>query len=267
MRRSVCVLAFTLFTSGCTTLHHPNARFDSSERLQGASGTKVIEKELSAARERNARLETQVSESSRKIETLTQGIRDLKKEIRILETTVERLRREKIIAKSFPAPRHPQKPMSTRTTPPNIQNVKPKNIERTSITPQALYNKSYRAVRDRKNEAAIRGFRRFLRLFPKNPLAPHSQYWLGEAYYALRQYNEALDEFLKLITRYPKSRKVPDAYYKRGLIYIRRNFPLNATLEFENLVKKFPAHSLSKKAKVQLQNLEHYTRNNPDDKK
>ena len=132
-----------------------------------------------------------------------------------------------------------------------------------SITPQELHNQSYRAVRDGKNGEAIRGFRRFLRLFPKSQLAPHSQFWLGEAYYALMQYPEALDEFLNLITRYPNSRKVPDAYYKRGLTYIRRAFPLNATLEFEKLLEKFPAHPLSQKARVQLQNLKHYTRKKP----
>ena len=265
MRRSVCVLAFTVFLSGCANFPHLSPGSDSSERPRSASGVKVVEKELSSARERNARLEAQLSESSKKIETLTRGIRDFKKEISTLEAAVERLRRENIIAKSFTAPPPSRKPMRAPTTSRGMRAVKPKKPGRASITPQALYNKSYRAVRDGKTEAAIRGFRRFLQLFPKNQLAPHSQYWLGEAYYALRRYPEALDELLKLITRYPKSKKVPDAYYKRGLIYIRRNFPLNATIEFENLVEKFPAHPLSRKAKVQLQNLEHYTRKKPDE--
>ena len=265
MRRSVCVLAFTVFLSGCANFPHLNPGSDSSGRPRSASGAKAVEKELSLARERNARLEAQLSESSRKIKTLTEGIRDLRKEMSTLEATLERLRRENIIARNFKASPPPRKSVSAPRTSPGKRAVKPKKPGRTSITPQALYNKSYRAVRDGKNEAAIRGFRRFLRLFPDNPLAPHSQYWLGEAYYALRQYHEALDEFLKLITKYPKSRKVPDAYYKRGLTHIRRNFPLNAALEFENLVEKFPAHPLSDKAKVQLQNLKHYTRKKPDE--
>ena len=227
----------------------------------------ALEKELSAAKERNALLEARVSESTRKIERLNEEIRGLKKKNNSLGATLERLRRENIIARSFPAPSPPRRPMRTPKPAPGKPAVTPKKPERASITPRALYNKSYRAGRDGKPEAAIHGFRLFLRLFPKSQLAAHSQYWLGEAYYALKQYPEALDEFLNLITRYPNSRKVPDAYYKRGLAYIRRNFPLNATLEFEKLVEKFPSHPISKKAKVQLQNLRHFTRKKPDDKK
>lgn len=263
MRRSVCALAFAMLVAGCANFPQFNPESATSDAPQRASDTKALEKELSAAKERNARLEAQVSESARKIEALSREIRSLEKKNNTLEATVERLRRENVIARSFPAPSPPRRPARTPEPAPGKPAAAPKRPGRASITPQALYNKSYRAVRDGKNEAAIRGFRRFLRLFPKNQLAPHSQFWLGEAHYALRQYPEALDAFLNLIKRYPKSRKVPDAYYKRGLAYLRRNFPLNATLEFEKLVESFPAHPISKKARVQLQNLKHSIRKKP----
>ncbi|MDE0331814.1 MAG: tol-pal system protein YbgF [Nitrospinae bacterium] len=256
-------MAFTVFLSGCANFPQFNPASDPSAAPPGASRTNKLEKELFSAREHNLRLKAQVAESAKKIETLTQGIRDLKKEISTFETTVERLRREIIIAKNFSM--RPSPPKSVKAPKP-LSGIRPKIAKKPEvapITPQALYNKSYRAVRDGKNEKAIHGFRRFLSLFPNNQLAPHSQYWLGEAYYALRRYPEALDEFLNLITRYPNSKKVPDAYYKRGITYLRRKFPLNATLEFEYLVDKFPKHPLSEKAKVQLQNLEHYSRKKP----
>lgn len=267
MRRSVCALAFTMLMAGCANFPQLNPGPAPPEAPQRASDMTALEKELSAARERNARLEAQVSESVRRIETLTEEIRGLKKKNHALGATLERLRRENIIARSFPAPSPRRRPARTPKPAPGKPAAAPKKPGRASITPQALYNKSYRAVRDGKTEAAIRGFRLFLRLYPKSQLAAHSQYWLGEAYYALKQYPEALDEFLNLITRYPNSRKVPDAYYKRGLAYIRRNFPLNATLEFEKLVESFPSHPTSKKARVQLQNLQHFTRKKPDAKK
>lgn len=263
MRRSACALALAIFMAGCANFPQLDPDSTPSEAPRSASDIKALEKELSTAEERNARLQTQVSESAKKIETLTEEIRDLKKKNNALETTAERLRRENIIAKSFPVPPPPRRPIRAPKTSPGMRAVSPPKPGPGSVTPQELHNQSYRAVRDGKNGEAIRGFRRFLRLFPKSQLAPHSQFWLGEAYYALMQYPEALDEFLNLITRYPNSRKVPDAYYKRGLTYIRRAFPLNATLEFEKLLEKFPAHPLSQKARVQLQNLKHYTRKKP----
>ena len=267
MRRSVCALAFAMFMAGCANFPQLHPGSAPAEAPQRAPEVKALEKELSAAKERNARLEAQVSESTRKIERLTGEIRELKMISSNLGATVERLRRENIIARSFPATSPPRRPVRTPKPAPGKPAVTPKKPGRASVTPQALYNKSYRAVRDGKNEAAIRGFRLFLRLFPKSQLAAHSQYWLGEAYYARKLYPKALDEFLNLIKRYPNSRKIPDAYYKRGLTYLRRNFPLNATLEFEKLVESFPSHPISKKARVQLQNLRHFTRKKPDDKK
>ena len=265
MRRSACALAFAMMVAGCANFAQLNPETAPSEAPRNAPDAKALEKELSAAKERNARIEAQLSGSARKIETLNEEIRGLKKKNNALGATVERLRRENIIAKSFPARPSPRRRMGAPkpSSPKPSPGTRATKTKVASITPQALYNKAYRAVRDGKNEDAVRGFRRFLRLFPKNQLAPHSQYWLGEAYYALKRYPEALDEFQGLITKYPKSRKVPDAYYKRGLTYIRRGLPLNATLEFENLVEKFPAHPLSQKAKVQLQNLEYYTRKKP----
>ena len=256
-------MALPVFLAGCADFPLFSPEPAPADTPRSASAAASPRNELSSARERNSRLEARLAESTRKIEALTQKIRNQEKKNSTLEATVERLRRENIIARSFPPPPTTRKGMKPPKPAPSKPVVTPKKPGRASITPQALYNKSYRAVRDGKNEAAIRGFRRFLRLFPKNQLAPHSQYWLGEAYYALRQYPEALDEFLNLINRYPKSRKVPDAYYKRGLTYLRRNFPLNATLEFEKLVENFPAHPISKKARVQLQNLKHSTRKKP----
>ena len=256
-------MALPVFLAGCANFPLFSPEPAPPEPARSASATNSPQNELSSARERNSRLEARLAESTRKIEALAREIRKLEKKNHTLEATAERLRRENIIAKSFPAPPPTRTRMKPPKSSPGMRDAAPKKPGRSSITPQALYNKSYRAVRDGKNEAAIRGFRRFLRLFPENQLAPHSQFWLGEAYYALRRYPEALDAFLNLITRYPKSRKVPDAYYKRGLTYLRRNFPLNAALEFEKLVESFPAHPISKKARVQLQNLKHSTRKKP----
>ena len=182
MRRSACALAFAMFMAGCANFPQFNPGSAPAEAPQRAPDAKALEKELSAVKERNALLEAQVAESTGKIERLTGEIRELKMIGSNLGATVERLRRESIMAKSFPAPPPPRRPARTPEPAPGKPAAAPKKPGRASVAPQALYNKSYRAVRDGKNEAAIRGFRLFLRLFPKSQLAAHSQYWLGEAY-------------------------------------------------------------------------------------
>ncbi len=265
MWRSACALTFAIFAAGCTNFSLLDSGSDPEEAHKNVSESKELEKEFLSAKERNARLEGQIAESLRKVETLTREIRDLQKKETAMEGAMERLSRENVMKKIFPTTPSRQKRMwsprrpSSHIPSPRKGDATANKQRVASTTPQDLYNKSYRAVRDGKSGEAIRGFRLFLRLFPNSQLAGHSQYWLGEAYYALKQYPEALVEFQNLITNYPGSRKVPDAYYKRGLTYVRRGFPLIATLEFEKLLEKYPSHPLSKKAKVQLQNLEHYT--------
>ncbi len=252
-----------MLAAGCANLFQPKPESTSSEAPRSASDIKSLEKESSSAKKRNAGLEARVSGTARKLEKLTKAVQDLKRKNSALEVTVERLRRENITKKNFSIPSTPRGKMGVRKPSPGVRAMPPQKPRPGPITPQELYNRSYRAVRDGNTGEAVRGFRRFLRLFPKSQLAPHSQYWLGEAYYALKQYPQALDEFLNVITRYPKSRKIPDAYYKRGLAYIQRKFPANATLEFEKLIRRFPSHPLSKQARVQLQNLKHFTRKKP----
>ena len=263
MWRSSFALVFVMLAVGCASLFQPNPESTSPEAPRGASDIKSLEKELSSAKKQNASLEARLSGSAMKLEKLTKAVYDLKKKNSGLEVTLERLERENIIKKNFSAPSAPRGKTGAQKPSPGERAVSPPKPGPESIASQKLYNQSYRAVRDGKTGEAIRGFRRFLRLFPESQLAPHSQYWLGEAYYALKQYPQALDEFLNLITRYPKSRKVPDAYYKRGLAYLRRKFPANATLEFEKLLRHFPSHPLSRQARVQLQNLKHFTPQKP----
>ena len=127
--------------------------------------------------------------------------------------------------------------------------------KRSSLTPQEAYSQAYRSIREKKNDKAILQFRDFLRQFPKNRLAANAQYWLGESYYDMRDFPTSLREFQKVISRYPASRKVPDAFYKKGITYLRIKNPRKAVREFEKLIKRYPNHSLTKKARKQLQTL------------
>src|SRR5262249_8546836 len=58
------------------------------------------------------------------------------------------------------------------------------------------------------NAGAIQKLREFLRKSPKSDLADDAQYWIGEAYYANRDYNRAILEFNEVLLRYPKGDKV-----------------------------------------------------------
>ena len=50
-------------------------------------------------------------------------------------------------------------------------------------------------------------------------MAENAQYWLGEAYYVNKSYQEALASFHVVSEKYPQSRKLADALLKTGYCY------------------------------------------------
>lgn len=63
-------------------------------------------------------------------------------------------------------------------------------------------------------------FRAFLDQHPDDPLAGKAQFWLGESYYARRNYRDAAQTYLAGIKQYPRSEKAPDSLLKLGLSLI-----------------------------------------------
>ncbi|HWP83385.1 MAG TPA: tetratricopeptide repeat protein [Bacteroidota bacterium] len=82
---------------------------------------------------------------------------------------------------------------------------------------------------------------------PEN-LQDNCHYWLGEAYYAKRQYAEAIKHFQKVFD-YAKSEKKADAQYMIAQSYDRMGNKAKAKAEYEKLVKDYPTSGKVARAK------------------
>ena len=58
---------------------------------------------------------------------------------------------------------------------------------------------------------AISAFQGFLVTYPSSRLAPSAQYWIGNAYYAMRDYKSAIAAQQKVVRLWPENAKAPDA--------------------------------------------------------
>ena len=105
---------------------------------------------------------------------------------------------------------------------------------------QATYDAAFNALKGADYPKAITTFKTFLASYPTSPLASNAQYWLGEAYYVTREYNEAISSFRKVTTDWPDSRKAPDALVKIGFTQaaMGRNAEARATLE--DVARRYP---------------------------
>lgn len=80
-----------------------------------------------------------------------------------------------------------------------------------------MYHDAMKKLQDGDNAGAERGFKTFLQSNPKHALAGNAQYWLGESYYAGRDYQNAMTAFAEGYKNYKTSPKGPDNLLKLGI--------------------------------------------------
>jgi tol-pal system protein YbgF len=83
----------------------------------------------------------------------------------------------------------------------------------------ADYRAAVELVKSGKQEEAVAALHAFLVKYPRHDYADNAQYWLGESFYAQKDFAHALAEFRTVIETYPRGNKVPDALLKVGYCY------------------------------------------------
>src|SRR3990172_4398408 len=119
--------------------------------------------------------------------------------------------------------------------------------------PSALYEESLAAVRKEKDyEKGLEGFSRFLSLYPKHELADNAQYWIGEIYYAKKEWEQAIVEFNKAVKQYPDGDKVPSALLKEAYAFEKLGSKAEAEVVFNMLIEKYRKGKEGGSAKARL---------------
>jgi tol-pal system protein YbgF len=103
-----------------------------------------------------------------------------------------------------------------------------------------LYDQAYKDLTRGNYSLAIIGFRDFLRRSPASDLGDNAQYWIGECFYAQRDYNPAVVEFLKVPADYPQGDKVAAALLKTGYSFLQLDDRASARRYLNQVVEQFP---------------------------
>ena len=81
------------------------------------------------------------------------------------------------------------------------------------------YRDAFLLLKQARYVESIEAFQQFLSSYPNSKYSANAQYWLAEAVYVRKQYEQALIEFTKVIEDYPMSSKVSDARLKVGYTF------------------------------------------------
>jgi tol-pal system protein YbgF len=117
------------------------------------------------------------------------------------------------------------------------------------------YDDAWRLVERKDYRTAIPRFREFLKKYPNSDFADNAQYWLGECYYGLKEYDQAILEFDAVRRKYPKGDKVPAALLKQGFAFAELGDKVDARLILQELVDRYPQSEETGKAKQKLKTL------------
>lgn len=105
---------------------------------------------------------------------------------------------------------------------------------------RAVYEASYNLLLQQDFDGAQKGFRTFLREFPKDKLVPNALYWLGETYYVQENYTDAAEAFDIVTAAYSASNKAPDSQLKRGMALANLGKRREACSVLGALAQRFP---------------------------
>jgi tol-pal system protein YbgF len=120
---------------------------------------------------------------------------------------------------------------------------------------RSAYERAFNLLKQGRYDLASQSFKAFLETYPDADYGDNAQYWLAEANYAEKKYDQALIEFKKVIDKYPNSPKRADAMLKIGYTYDELGNKKLAMETLNSIVSTYPNSTAARLAQKRMQSL------------
>lgn len=121
-------------------------------------------------------------------------------------------------------------------------SIVPSELAEDSAESEAAYRDAFEMLKAGQYETSIASFEDFLKTYPTSQYADNAQYWLGETYFVMRQFESAIAEYQRLLDAYPESIRRPHAMLK--LVYCNHELGLiERATEVLTVLKEFHPNS------------------------
>ncbi|QNH27023.1 tol-pal system protein YbgF [Xanthomonas theicola] len=117
------------------------------------------------------------------------------------------------------------------------------------------YNVAFDALKAGKYADSANLLQSFLELYPNGVYAPNALYWLGESYYATKNFPLAEAQFRDLIGRYPTHDKASGALLKLGLSQYGEGRAQEAEQTLQQVISQYPGSDAARTAQDRLQSI------------
>jgi tol-pal system protein YbgF len=220
-------------------------------RNQADSRQKSIEERLSAIDAKLGQIDAtgqnRTVDLAQLIESLKQDMAKLRGQIEVLSNQSETLeRRQKDLYVDLD--NRLRKMEQTQTA---LQD-KMSQGERSAAAEKQAYETALNQFKLGNYQLAITSFQNFMTNFSSSEMLPSAQYWIGNAYYAMRDYKSAIAAQQKVVRLWPENSKAPDALLNIASSQAEIGQSSAARETLRTLVKKYPSSSAAEQAKQRL---------------
>lgn len=245
IRIIACVVLCAAVISGCygRRIYDIETRMDDQDRMIAH-----LEDSLAYVTAEVAHLDSTVGRSSAPVRTdraLTESrLDEIQTRLEILEALVKenRYRISQITMRGSRAG-------APRDTTPGFADT---TIVQASVATH-MYETAYVDFVKGNFQAAITGFRDFVKRFPMTDFSDDAQFMIAQSYFVLGEYPEAITEFRKVLNEYPSGDRVPEAMYKLGLSYVETEDIETGRDYFNILVTRYPTAPETRQAQEMLE--------------
>ncbi len=130
-------------------------------------------------------------------------------------------------------------PIAARTTRAHVRADRDTPTDRSGDA-GVEYRAAVELVKQGNYTDALAALHAFIAHYPHHDYADNAQYWIGEAFYAQKDFDRALVEFRATIETYPRGNKVPDALLKVGYCYFALGQTDKARAVLQQVVTLYP---------------------------
>ena len=146
-------------------------------------------------------------------------------------------------------PRPGPAPSSPPPPPPQASAAPPSGAN--AANSDQLYHDAFKMLQDGDYAGAEKAFKTFVQRNPQHVLAGNAQYWLGETYYARRDYQNAMGAFAEGYKVYKASPKGPDNLLKLGITLAVLNRKSDACAVFARFNQDYPRATDLQKRRIE----------------
>lgn len=191
-------------------------------------------------------LQTQLTELLERIDVLNQRIAHLEEE-RVVEAPAP-----------TPAPAQAPAPVRTPRTAAAPAPQEPAQPQQAAVIGAQLADSYRQAItlfgRGRHAEAR-RGFEAVYEADTSGDLADNALFWIGETYFAAKDYTNAVRYYQRVVSDYSTENKAPDALFKIAMAQERTGDLALARRTLQQVIDRYPYSSTASSAKAELERI------------